>query len=321
MMRFLLTLFISGIVASLATSSSQAQESYLVVERYSRRVLLAERSEVKRPVAGLSHVVTAKVVMDWATAAGASNSSLITVPQHQYHTARLNPLGLNPGDQLSIRDALYSILLGDDCVAATTLANHVGRDLMQRRNVAGDPVAVFVAEMNNLARSLGMGKTRFLLPCGADSLQKNSYSTASDMARLAVTLASDSGFDFYVKQTTRDLKVIHAEGSEQVLTVTNTNKLLKSGLRVVGLKTGYSTMAGECAAQIANKDFYVDELPDGKHKVTPVQLVVVVLGSAKANDFAKSLIPQGWSHYDYWRKQGYLSMPDRRGFLKLPVGQ
>lgn len=318
MIRFLLTFLTASFVVS-SVVSAQTTESYIVLERYSRKVLLADNSEKKRPVAGLSHMVTAKVVMDWTKAAGVSSSTLVTIPNHQFHTATQNPLGLQPGDRLSVRDAIYSTLLGEDCVATTALANHVGLELMQRRQLVGNPIGVFVTEMNNLSRSLGMTRTRFILPCGADNLTRNSFSTASDFARLSVVLASDSGFGFYAKQKSRNLKIYKAGGGEVTLAVTNNNQLLKSGLKVIGFKSSFSPAAGQCVAELANKDFYVEKLASGKSKVTPVQLVVVVLGSARAEELTKNLIPQGWSQYDNWRNQGYMSSADRREFLKLPA--
>ena len=44
-------------------SGPQSPESYIVLERHSRKVLLASGSEYKRPIASLSHMVTAKVAM------------------------------------------------------------------------------------------------------------------------------------------------------------------------------------------------------------------------------------------------------------------
>lgn len=56
-------------------------------------------------------------------------------------------MDLQPGDRLTLRDALYSTLLGSDNVSALTVASFVGRDLVSRRG-GGAPIAAFVAEMN-----------------------------------------------------------------------------------------------------------------------------------------------------------------------------
>ncbi len=70
-------------------------------------------------------------------------------------------MGLRPGDRIPLRNALYSALLGSDNVSAQTLAHHVGFAMLRQRGREGDPVKAFVAEMNVLARGLGMRRTKF----------------------------------------------------------------------------------------------------------------------------------------------------------------
>ena len=41
-------------------------------------------------------------------------------------------MGLIPGDRISLREAMYSMLLGSDNVAAATLADHAGRSIQSR---------------------------------------------------------------------------------------------------------------------------------------------------------------------------------------------
>jgi D-alanyl-D-alanine carboxypeptidase (penicillin-binding protein 5/6) len=292
-----------------------------VLERHSRKVLLASGSEYKRPIASLSHMVTAKVVLDWAKASTTSTTTMLVVPQHGFYSAVDNPLGLQAGDQLSMRDALYATILGEDSVSAMTLATHVGSKLLSRRQVSGDPQPVFVNEMNNLARSLVMHNTRFYLPSGGDTSKRGNVSTVSDVARLSLLLSTDTAYGFYAKQKQRNLKVLKRDGREVRLVVLNSNKLLRSNIKVVGLKAGSSATAGQCASLLVDKYSYVKKLPTGEEQVTPVQMILVVLGSSDVEAFAKSVIPQGWSQYEIWRNGGYLASPDRREFLKVAKGQ
>lgn len=314
-MRILL--FLCGVLMTLA-SLSLAQESYIVVERYSKKVLLAAGTEQKRPIASLAHMVTAKVALDWARMAGVSRSTMLSVPVHTFYTQDVNPLNLQAGDQISLRDALYATILTDDAVAALTIAHHVGGDLQRRRQLQGSPVDLFIAEMNNLARSIGMLRTRFDSPSGADIWKRNTYSTASDLAKLGVTLSTSNAYGFYAKQKQRGLRVLRSDGRQSQHTVVNGNRLLSSKMKVVGLKAGYSQKAGHCYSIVADHESYLETLPNGTQRVTPVQMVVVLLGSTNAEAFSKSLINQGWQQYENWRKSGYLASPDRREFLKLP---
>ena len=53
-----------------ATGWGQAPESVMVVEAHSGRILIANESTLKRPVASLTKIATALVALDWAKAAG-----------------------------------------------------------------------------------------------------------------------------------------------------------------------------------------------------------------------------------------------------------
>ena len=320
MIRFLLPALLFGLTL-ISISGAQSPESYIVVERHSRKVLLASGSEYKRPIASLSHMVTAKVSLDWAKASATSTTTMLVVPQHGFYSGAENPLGLQAGDQLSMRDALYATILGEDSVSAMTLAGHVGSELLKRRQLAGEPQAVFVNEMNNLSNSLAMQQTRFYLPSTGGSRGRSNLSTASDLARLSLVLSTDTAYGFYAKQKQRSLKVLKRDGREVLIEVLNSNKLLRDKVKVVGLKVGSSPTAGQCASLLVDKYSYVKKLPSGEEQVTPVQMLFVVLGSSNAEAFAKSVIPQGWSQYEAWRNGGYLASADRREFLKLTQTQ
>ncbi|PQJ27087.1 D-alanyl-D-alanine carboxypeptidase family protein [Rubritalea profundi] len=320
MIRFLIPALLFSLTL-ISTSGAQTPESYIVLERHSRKVLLASGSEYKRPIASLSHMVTAKVALDWTKASATSTTTMLVVPQHGFYSGIDNPLGLQAGDQLSMRDALYAVILGEDSVSAMTLATHVGSKLLNRRQLAGDPQSMFVNEMNNLASSLAMHNTRFYLPSGGDTSGRSNVSTASDVARLSLALSTDTAYGFYAKQKQRSLKVLKRDEREVRLEVLNSNKLLRRKMKVVGLKAGSSAMAGQCASLLVDKYSYVKKLPTGEEQVTPVQMILVVLGSSDVEAFAKNLIPQGWSQYETWRNGGYLASSDRREFLKIALGQ
>lgn len=137
--------------------------SYIAIEANSGKLLFSSNAEAKRPVASLSQVATAMVTLDWVARTRLPLDTFIAVPQEAFGLRAGNPMDLQPGDRLTLRDALYSTLLGSDNVSALTIASFVGRDLVSRRG-GGSPIAAFVTEMNNLARSLRMAKTRFTAP-------------------------------------------------------------------------------------------------------------------------------------------------------------
>lgn len=134
------------------------------------------------------------VTLDWVTRTRLPLDTFITVPQEAFGLRAGNPMDLQPGDRLTLRDALYSTLLGSDNVSALTIASFVGRDLVSRPGQRPLPIAAFVSEMNNLARSLRMTKTRFTAPHGLDAGNAVSTSCALDMALLGMYSHAESRF-------------------------------------------------------------------------------------------------------------------------------
>jgi len=319
-MKFLILFFALVGVGMVYAQQAAPRESYIVVERHSGRVLLAAGSETKRPVASLTKIATAKVVLDWATASNTNLATGILVPNNVAAIGGSNPLNLQPGDQITLRDALYSAMLGSDNTAAHTLATYVGASLNVRRNSGGDPVKTFVVEMNRLAQATGMKNTRFASPHGLDVDRRAAYSTASDMARLSMKVMKDDAFGFYVKQKSREISVTRASGEVMSVNVINTNKLLGGKLKIRGIKTGTSSFAGQCIALCADRANFVQKNPDGSATITPVEMIVVILGSPDREARGKQLITQGWQMYDGWRAQGYVASAERKEFILLPGG-
>ncbi|NWK54235.1 D-alanyl-D-alanine carboxypeptidase [Verrucomicrobiaceae bacterium N1E253] len=296
---------------------AQAKESYLVMEAHSNRVLLAYNSEQKRPVASLNKITSVKVVLDWVKASQANLTTLIPVPQAALALGGPNPMGLQPGDQLSIRDAIYSAMLGSDNIAMFALSQHVGQQLLIRRQIAGDPQKTFVAEMNTLSKALGMRRTKFKSSHGLEVGYWKGHSTAADIARICVHVMRDTGFGFYVKQRSRKISVVSPGGQRRSFTVQNTNKLLGQ-LNVNGIKTGMTAEAGQCLAINAHKSPLVKKLEDGKTQIRGRDLVVVILGSSDRFGRARQLIPQGWNAFDQWGAAGYPISESRREYLVVP---
>ncbi|HSP42300.1 MAG TPA: hypothetical protein VLO11_05480, partial [Luteolibacter sp.] len=227
-----------------------------------------------------------------------------------------NPMNLQPGDRLTLRDALYSALLGSDNLAALSVADHIGREMLNRRGKDGDPVAEFVAEMNRLAKAIGMNQTRFANPHGLERKGARQFSTAADMARLSIYAMRRNAFNFIVRQPDRTVRVTGASG-ERSYRVRNTNELIgREG--ILGVKTGTTQAAGPCLATCMDREPLVREKPDGTKGVTPRRLIVVVLNSPDRFNRTLGLLSQGWAVYDAWLAAGAPFNDRRREFLSVP---
>ncbi|MAF23137.1 MAG: hypothetical protein CMP26_11130 [Roseibacillus sp.] len=302
-----LNCFRAGVLATLLLSMGSilplsARESYFVVEANSGRILLAEGSDQKRPVASLTKVATAIIALDWAKATGADLGGEMVVPPSVASLGGSNPMGLKPGDRISLRNALYSALMGSDNSAAQSIAHHVGFALQQARGNRGDPVKAFVAEMNILAGELEMRRTRFSTPHGLYVQRSKGYSTAADMARLCIYAMRNPGFAFFVKQKSRALSFKHGEVTK-AFRVQNTNKIL-GRIQINGIKTGMTRAAGQCLATSSELRPIVEKLPDGATRLTPRRLVCIVLGSPDRFGQTEALVERGWNLYNQWVQSG-----------------
>lgn len=289
----------------------------MVIEAYSGKVLVASNAAAKRPIASLTKIATGIVAVDWATATGSDISSLrISVPETAALVGGPNPMNLQPGDRITMRDALYAALLGSDNLAAFTLADHVGRELLSRRGKSGDPVGEFVGEMNRLAKSLGMTQTRFANPHGLERRGTKAYSTAADVARLSIYAMRRNAFTFIARQKERQIAV-HGTSGSRSYAIRNTNELAgETG--VLGVKTGTSSAAGSCVSVCMERDPLVRTKPDGSKGATPRRLIVVVLNNPDRFSRARSLIRQGWAVYDPWLAAGAPVGDKRREIISVP---
>ncbi len=253
-------------------------------------------------VGSITKIATAMVVLDWAAAKGESLSQMVTVPGTIAPLSSPNSIGLQPGDQIALRDVLYAALMQSDNQAAETLAVHVGKKL---GGGATDEEAAksFTAQMNALARQLGMRDTRFLNAHGLDDLEsKLPYSSAHDLALLTNYALGHSGFTFYTSQKERRISWQTAGGESSAYQLKNTNEAL-GDMGIDGVKTGTTRKAGGCVIVTAA------QRPDSKqvgdnYEITPRRLTVVVLGSANRFEVAKSLLAHGWELHEQWTAAG-----------------
>jgi D-alanyl-D-alanine carboxypeptidase (penicillin-binding protein 5/6) len=298
--------------------SAQAPESVMVVEAHSGKILIASNATSKRPIASLTKIATAAVTVDWATATGTDlGTTQITVPETVSLVGGPNPMNLQPGDRLTLRDALYSSLLGSDNLAALALADHVGREILLRRGRNGDPVITFVGEMNQLAKAVGMVQTRFANPHGLDRPGAKAFSTAADVARLSIYAMRRNAFNFIVRQPERQVTVTGPAGTRG-FRVRNLNQLVGEP-GILGVKTGSTSAAGPCLSVCMDRDPLVRLKLDGNKGVTPRRLIVVVLNHPDRFGRARDLIRQGWAAYDPWLEAGAMVQNRERELLSLPT--
>lgn len=284
-----------------AVSCASAAQSYIVVDNQTGRILASSNKDEKRQIASLTKVATAMVVLDWAQLNKVDLSQQAPISPAAMAAGGVNPVGLQQGDSMSLRDLLYCSLMASDNVAATALAQYVGSRLPNSEGLASLPN--FVTHMNALARTLGMKKTLFLNPSGFDSYTDGAlpYSTVADMARLTRYAYSEADFPFFVSQESRVVHVIRG-GADLSVELRNTNELLGRDA-IDGVKTGRTSKAGDCLILSAERRPEVQRSGDNVI-VTPRRIIVVLLGSRDRFADGAALMRQGWAIYDQWAAAG-----------------
>ena len=285
--------------------------AYVIVDAQTGWVLEQVDARDKRQVGSLTKVATAMVVLDWAEKRGGDLNQLATIPPEAFVGTGDNLIGFQPGDRVTLRDLLYAALVQSDNVAAYTLASQVGLALQPVVPSAGNgsPVAIFVAQMNFLAKTLRMERTRFVNPHGIDTGERSMpYSTAADLARLSRYAMNKPAFRFYVSQKERQISFQRGTQKKGYL-LRNTNELLGTN-GVDGVKTGKTARAGDCLILSAHREPEIRK-DGGRTAVTQRNLIIVMLGSA--NRFAEGgqLLAKGWELYDQWAAGGRLVDPNK----------
>jgi len=290
------------LLAVASTFACVRAESFIIADNQTGRILEDSGKDRKVPVASLTKLALALVVLDWAHLRSGNLDATATVPAEALSTTGgINPLGLQAGDELSLRDLLYAALLASDNVSAVTLADHVGRALPNPTGL--DPVGNTVANMNALARQLGMRHTLYLNPHGLDTPdgQARPHSSAADLARLTRYAYSKPGIAFYVSQPAREIHIRRA-GTVLAQQLANTNHLLGTE-GIDGVKTGRTSLAGECIILTSERSPEVRREGDTVF-TTPRRIIVVLLGSEDREGKGLSLVRRGWELYQDWAGKG-----------------
>ena len=282
----------------LLPQKARAQAAWVVADSTTGFILDSSNPAKKLQIGSLTKIATAMVVLDWAEAEKRDINESASVPNSAAGLGATQSVGLSPGDRVTLRDLLYAALMQSDNQAAETLAVHVGATLGR-----GPAEESFIAQMNALARRLGMARTRFLNPHGLDGIERSDpYSTAEDVAKLVAYAMDSSAFRFYVSQKERKISIETALGETTNYLLKNTNELL--GVNSIdGVKTGTTRKAGGCLAISAARP--PESRQQGEqHIITPRRLNVIVLGAGDRFGIASGLLQRGWQRYDAWAAAG-----------------
>lgn len=230
-------------------------EAALAVSGGTERVYYNKNIEVRRPMASLTKLMTAIVVLE-----NYNLDDKISVSQKA--VARDGDRGnLRVGETLTVRSLLTIMLMDSSNDAAGALAE-------QRPD--------FIDLMNKKSKELGLKNTHFMNPDGID--EDGHYSTALDVAEIFGYLINNYPQAFEIMKT-KEL-VLYSSDGKFLHRLANSNELLGRVGEVKAGKTGYTDKAGgSLALLISGLDI------NNKNRI-----ITVVLGSSDRFGESEKLI-------------------------------
>lgn len=213
-------------VAAAPTQPEIASGSAMIVDLKTNKVLYSSHPNLVRPIASITKVMTAMVVLD----AGLPLNEILTVDISQtpemkgiYSRVRLN-------SQISRENMLLLALMSSENRAAASLAHHYPGGYQ-----------AFIHAMNAKAKALGMKNTRFVEPTG---LSIHNVSTAEDLTRL---LIASQQYPLLGKLSTTREEMATFSSPAYTLPFRNTNHLVyRDNWDIQLTKTGFTNAAGHC---------------------------------------------------------------------------
>ena len=223
-MKKLFVTALLSVSAAAAVAGSFGSQSVLVVEDDTGKVLIEKNANAVVPIASLTKLMTAMVVLDQKQ----DMDALISIDKDDVDMLKHSTSRVPVGATIARRDVLQLALMSSDNRAAASLG----------RTYLGGTEA-FKAAVKAKIAALGMTQTVIEEPTG---LSPNNKSTASDLVKMAIAA---SAYPEIARITTDSKDVIEING--RAVEYHNTNRLVGAKGWDIGLsKTGYTQEAGRC---------------------------------------------------------------------------
>jgi len=146
-------------------------------------------------------------------------------------------IGLRRGEQVRAKDLLTGMLVRSGNDACLALVEHFGGS-----------VSSFATSMNLLAERIGMADSHFVHPCGLDA--PGQRTTARDLLKLAEAARARRAISLRTGASSGAIKT----DAGREMRFHNSNVLIGRDPSVIGLKSGYTSQAGNCLIALAQAE-------------------------------------------------------------------
>ena len=238
----------------------------LLMEKTTGQLLFARNEHEKLEPASVTKIMTLLLTMDAIDSGAIAYDDVVTVSANAAGMGG-SQVYLAEGEQITVEELLKCVCVSSGNDAAVALAEKVS-----------GVTELFVEQMNNRARGLGMEDTHFANPTGLTA--EGHVTSAYDIAVMSRELLTKH-------PEIREFSTIWMDSIRGgAFQLANTNKLLRRYDGATGLKTGYTASAGYCISATAERE--------------GMELIAVVMKGEtadKRNADAKALLNYGFSAY------------------------
>ncbi len=229
-----------------------ASTKALIINQNTGEVIYAKNTNAPVPIASITKLMTAMVVLD--SKLSLDDDLSISIEDVDYLKGTSSRLSV--GAVLTRSDMLQLALMASENRAASAIARHY----------PGGKYA-FIKAMNVKALELGLTNTHFVDSTGLDS---NNVATAEDLAKMVQAAYQ---YPEIRMATTSPSHEVYIGDRAYTVNFNNTNGLVRGGEWQIGLsKTGYTSEAGRCLvmqAKIAGEPMII-VLLDSNGKLTRI---------------------------------------------------
>ena len=215
----------------------------LLAETSTGNILYERNSDERIYPASLTKLMTAILVVE-----NCELDEIVTVSDNAVNSVPSGYVNANlqVGEELTVEDLLYVMLIPSANDAANALAEHVGGNIES-----------FSSMMNTRAKELGCIGSNFTNPSGLH--QEEHYTTTKDLFLISQKAIENSIIKKIIGTTTYSLPSTN-KYTKEARTFTTTNYMIRKSLTkyycdyCIGAKTGYTGDAKNCVVEFAQKD-------------------------------------------------------------------
>lgn len=221
--------------------------SAIVMEVNSGAVLYEKNSDEVNYPASITKILTTLVALENSEMdeiVTFSNDAINNTPRDSSHIAR------DYGEQMTMKDCLYGIMLESANECAYAVAEHIGKKL-------GGDYQTFINLMNEKAKELGCTNTQFTNANGLPDT--NHFTSARDMALISAEAYRNEAFrtitgtrNYRIAPTNKHSEETPLNNHHSMMNYYKTRKYLYE--YCTGGKTGYTVASGSTLVTFAEKD-------------------------------------------------------------------